>query len=178
MPRGGSTAGTGKPSAAESNTVPANVQTAFNTYTNPPAGTGGLKPTRQMAAQFEQYGLTGQVAPQPPPPPADTRIGSTMPDGSVKGDRNRDGRFGLQDFILRKQPAQPAPVSTATPSADDIVAGRSDLYGFKKPQKPKLPPISSDDLQNASKTARRPPRRIIPLAGTWNPNMPSVRPAR
>ena len=46
--------------ASSSNSVPANVQTAWNQYMNPPAGTGGVKPTREMMALFDQYGLTNQ----------------------------------------------------------------------------------------------------------------------
>lgn len=176
QPRGGSAA----PRSAENNTVPANVQAAWNTYNNPPPRTGGLKPTKEMAAQFEQYGLTNQSA--------NTRIGGTLPDGSVKGDRNQDGRFGIQDFILRKKPALPSSGSNATPSSADIIAGRSDLYGFKNPRKPKRPSISSADLQKANDKSPVPPRSntkplaetsfTIPLAGTWNPNMPKAGPAR
>lgn len=117
--------------------IPAEVQTAWNSFNNPPAGTGGLKPTKQMAAQFSQYGLTGNGV----------GIGKVLPDGTIKGDSNNDGRFGLRDFILPKVKApKPAP---ATPSFDDQVRdARADMYGTKK-RRNKRPRIDADSLADA-----------------------------
>lgn len=60
--------------------------------------------------------LTSQTPPQTQSTSAQTRIGGTLPDGSVKGDRNRDGSFGLKDFILPKKPPANANNGTVAPS--------------------------------------------------------------
>lgn len=120
----GSPAGTKPPWVKTS--VPANVQNAWNLFTNPPTGTGGFRPTKEMMAQFQQYGLSNQSS--------NTRIGSTLPDGSVKGDRNQDGRFGMNDFTLpRVTPASSSPSPASSPAfADKVRDARVDMYGNAK----------------------------------------------